>query len=70
MLFEECQERTTYFTEKYIPVKGQPCEKEAREWYMRFLLQTRMKDESQMEDETRMKRTKVFFLLECVFLLN
>ncbi|KAF8687382.1 hypothetical protein HU200_043071 [Digitaria exilis] len=55
MLFEECHERNIYFTEKYIPVKGQPCEKEARQWYMRFLLQTQMKDESQMEDETRMK---------------
>ncbi|TKW41945.1 hypothetical protein SEVIR_1G350900v4 [Setaria viridis] len=37
MLFEECQERNIYFIEKYTTVKGQPCEKEAREWYMRFL---------------------------------
>ncbi|RCV08653.1 hypothetical protein SETIT_1G344000v2 [Setaria italica] len=47
MLFEECQERNIYFTEKYTTVKGQPCEKEAREWYMRFLQMknTRMKNE-------------------------
>jgi hypothetical protein len=49
MLFEECQERNIYFTgEKFTPVEGQPCEKEAKEWYKRFL-QSLMKDQSQME---------------------
>jgi hypothetical protein len=53
MLFEECQERNIYFTgEKFTPVEGQPCEKEAKEWYKRFL-QSLRKDQSQTEGETR-----------------
>jgi hypothetical protein len=53
MLFEECQERNIYFTgEEFTPVKGQPCEKEAKEWYKRFL-QSLRKDQSQTEGETR-----------------
>ena len=54
MLFEERQEKNIYFTDQYSPVKGQPHEDKAREWFREFLVNQRKGNEPK-EDKGKEK---------------